>query len=120
MKTKLRNITITLEEEVARWARIEAATRDTSVSRLLADILKERMLKAERSAPTGNSGSQDGNALLQSKSEHLSVEEVRRLNPEQATKLADIRAISVRMAALDKGPFIDHAELLYDEHGLPK
>ena len=45
MKTRLRNITITLEESVARWARIEAARKDTSVSRLLAGILKERMLE---------------------------------------------------------------------------
>ncbi len=43
MKTKLRNVTVTLEEKVARWARIEAARQDTSVSRLLAGILKERM-----------------------------------------------------------------------------
>ncbi len=44
MRTRLRNITITLEETVARWARIEAARKDTSVSLLLADILKERLL----------------------------------------------------------------------------
>jgi hypothetical protein len=44
MKTRrLRNITITLEESVARWARIEAASQETSVSRFLANILKERM-----------------------------------------------------------------------------
>jgi hypothetical protein len=43
MKTRLRNVTVTLEESVARWARIEAARNDTSVSRFLADILKERM-----------------------------------------------------------------------------
>jgi hypothetical protein len=43
MKAKLRNVTVTLEEKVARWARVEAARQDTSVSRLLADILKERM-----------------------------------------------------------------------------
>jgi hypothetical protein len=43
MRTKLRNVTITLEENVARWARMEAARQDTSVSRLLAGILKERM-----------------------------------------------------------------------------
>ena len=43
MKTRLRNITITLEEELARWARIEAARSDTSVSRLLAEILRERL-----------------------------------------------------------------------------
>ena len=43
MKAKLRNVTITLEESVAKWVRIEAARRDISVSRLLAGILKERM-----------------------------------------------------------------------------
>jgi hypothetical protein len=48
MKTKLRNVTITLEETVARWARIEAARQDTSVSRLLGEILKGRMLEEER------------------------------------------------------------------------
>ncbi len=41
--THLRNVTVTLEEDVARWARIEAARRDTSVSRLLGALLKERM-----------------------------------------------------------------------------
>ena len=45
MKTKLRNVTVTLEEPVARWARIEAARKETSVSRLLGEILKERMLR---------------------------------------------------------------------------
>ena len=42
---RLRNVTVTLEEDVARWARIEAAKADTSVSRLLGDMLKERMEK---------------------------------------------------------------------------
>jgi hypothetical protein len=42
MKAKLR-ITVTLEEDVADWARTEAARLDTSVSRLLAGIIKERM-----------------------------------------------------------------------------
>ncbi len=43
MKTKLRNVTVTLEEPVARWARLEAARHDTSVSRLLGELLKQRM-----------------------------------------------------------------------------
>jgi len=47
MKTQLRNITITLEESIARWALMEAARRDTSISRLLAGILKERMLEED-------------------------------------------------------------------------
>ena len=42
-KVRLRNVTVTLEEDVAQWARIEAARQDTSVSRLLGDLLKERM-----------------------------------------------------------------------------
>jgi len=47
MRSKLRNVTVTLEEEVARWARIEAAKKETSVSRLLGTILKERMTEAD-------------------------------------------------------------------------
>ena len=44
---RLRNVTVTLEEDVAQWARIEAARRDTSVSRLLGELLKERMSAAD-------------------------------------------------------------------------
>jgi hypothetical protein len=47
MKANLRNVTITLEENVASWARMEAARLDTSVSRLLAGILKERMKETD-------------------------------------------------------------------------
>ena len=42
-KPYLRNVTVTLEEDVAEWARVEAARRDTSVSRLLGELLKEKM-----------------------------------------------------------------------------
>jgi len=45
MSTKLRNVTVTLEEDVARWARIEAAQKETSVSRYLGELLRERMLE---------------------------------------------------------------------------
>jgi hypothetical protein len=41
---------VTLEEDVARWARIEAARRDTSVSRLLGELLRERMSAQDGSA----------------------------------------------------------------------
>jgi hypothetical protein len=41
---------VTLEEDVAQWARIEAARRDTSVSRLLGGLLKERMSTQDGSA----------------------------------------------------------------------
>lgn len=43
MKTRLHKIAITLDDSAARWARAEAARRDTSVSRFLAGILRERM-----------------------------------------------------------------------------
>jgi hypothetical protein len=42
-ESRLRNVTVTLEEDVAQWARIEAARQDTSVSRFLGELLKERM-----------------------------------------------------------------------------
>jgi antitoxin VapB len=32
----------------------------------------------------------------------------------------ELFAIAKRAAAQVKGPYLDHAELLYDEHGLPK
>ena len=43
MPRRLKNVTITLDEETARWARIEAAKRDTSVSRLLGEVLRTQM-----------------------------------------------------------------------------
>ena len=47
---RLRNVTVTLEEDVAQWARIEAARHDTSVSRLLGQLLKER-ISAQNGSP---------------------------------------------------------------------
>ena len=48
MKSNLRNVTLTLDEHVARWARMEAARLDLSVSRFLASILEERMKHIEQ------------------------------------------------------------------------
>lgn len=39
----MRNVTITLDEETAPWLRLEAAERNTSVSRLVGELLRERM-----------------------------------------------------------------------------
>jgi plasmid stability protein len=39
----MKNVTITLDEEVARWARIRAAELNTSVSRLVGEMLQEKM-----------------------------------------------------------------------------
>jgi hypothetical protein len=43
----MRNVTITLDEEVAQWARIEAAKRETSVSRFVGEMLRDRMQSEE-------------------------------------------------------------------------
>lgn len=43
----MRNVTVTLEEKVLRWARIQAARGDTSVSRLIGDMLERRMQAEE-------------------------------------------------------------------------
>jgi hypothetical protein len=39
----MKNVTITLTEEVARWVRIKAAENNTSVSRLVGDMLQVKM-----------------------------------------------------------------------------
>jgi len=40
---RLRNMTITVEEDVARWARVKAAERDTSVARFVGEMLRRGM-----------------------------------------------------------------------------
>ena len=46
----LGNITITVDKDVARWARTEAAKEDPSVSRLVGEMLRERMAEEENYA----------------------------------------------------------------------
>ncbi len=43
----LKNVTITLAEEVALWARITAARQNTSVSRLVGKILEKQMHQSD-------------------------------------------------------------------------
>jgi hypothetical protein len=43
MARKLKNVTVTRDEETARWARIQVAEQETSVSRLLSDLLRREM-----------------------------------------------------------------------------
>jgi len=45
-------------------------------------------------------------------------ERLQKRDPEALA--ADIRAIAARAAAHIKHPYLDHADYLYDEHGLPK
>ena len=39
----MKNVTVTMDESVADWARLEAARRNTSVSRLVGELLAEKM-----------------------------------------------------------------------------
>jgi len=39
------NLTITVDEEVLRWARLKAAEGNTSVARLVGDLLRKQMRK---------------------------------------------------------------------------
>jgi len=48
------------------------------------------------------------------------VLKVPRRGRDKAKALAELRAISKRAAIDLKRPYVDHAELLYDEHGLTK
>jgi hypothetical protein len=50
MRKESQRLTVTLEEDVVRWARAEAEKQGTSVSVLLAQILKERMIAQDEHA----------------------------------------------------------------------
>jgi len=50
----MKNVTITLDENVARWARIRAAELNTSVSRLVGDMLRQKMDDDERYDRSGH------------------------------------------------------------------
>jgi len=39
----MKNVTVTMEDDVADWARMEAARRNTSVSRLIGELLADKM-----------------------------------------------------------------------------
>jgi hypothetical protein len=43
----MKNVTVSLEDEVAKWARVYAAEQNTSVSKLLGALLKERMRREQ-------------------------------------------------------------------------
>lgn len=45
---------------------------------------------------------------------------VRRGRRKGKASIEELRGIARRAAAHLKRPYLDHAELLYDEHGLPK
>ncbi len=44
----MRNVTITLEDETANWVRVWSAAHQTSVSRMLGELLAEKMRAEEQ------------------------------------------------------------------------
>lgn len=42
----MKNVTITLDEETAAWARVHAAQRNLSLSRFVGDLLRQHMHQA--------------------------------------------------------------------------
>ncbi len=63
---------------------------------------------------------QTGETITRAVTEALRERYERLHKLDAAALAADIRAIADRAAAHIKGPYLDHAEFLYDEHGLPK
>lgn len=43
----MKNVTITLDEDTLRWARLEAAGREISVSALIRDLLRDHLQRSE-------------------------------------------------------------------------
>ena len=44
----MKNVTVSMEEGVADWARLEAARRNTSVSKLIGEMLAEKMRRDDK------------------------------------------------------------------------
>jgi hypothetical protein len=42
----MKNVTITLDEDTAAWARVHAAERDMSLSRFVGEVLRDRMRRS--------------------------------------------------------------------------
>jgi hypothetical protein len=43
----MRNVTITIDDDAYRWAKVEAAKTDTSLSRMLGEMLREKMVRED-------------------------------------------------------------------------
>ena len=92
----MKNITVSVDEEIHRLARIRAAERDTSVSALVRDFLSRLA-----------SGRVDDTAASKSR---MDVDELRRMRLREV--LADIRATSGGFKAADNIP----RDELYDRN----
>lgn len=74
MRNRLRNVTVTLEAELARWARIEAARHEMSMSRFLALLLKKEREEKDQYA-AAMKRAMGRKAFLKTDGKYLSREE---------------------------------------------
>jgi antitoxin VapB len=97
-------------------------------------ILKERQTMIQKKRDAGSLNVKDpeahrlAQAIAQATGETITravtealrerYERLQKRDPEALA--ADIRAIAERAAAHIQRPYLDHADFLYDEHGLPK
>ena len=68
----MKNVTVSLPEEVARWSRVWAAEHDTSVSQMLGLFLKEKMDSEKQYTQAMNSFLQREPVMLKEKDESYS------------------------------------------------
>ena len=85
----MKNVTVTMDDAVAEWVRVEAARRGSSVSRLLGEWLAEKM-----------------------RQEDAYAQAMREVAQEQKVALIDLQAMSIRIyealgPAIAPGAFAD-------------
>jgi hypothetical protein len=68
----MKNVTVSLPEEVARWSRVWAAEHNTSVSRMLGLFLKEKMESEKQYFQAMNSFINKEPVMLKEKGESYS------------------------------------------------
>ena len=68
----MKNVTVSLPEEVARWSRVWAAEHDTSVSQMLGRFLKEKMYSEKQYLQAMDSFLQRKPVMLKEKGESYS------------------------------------------------
>ena len=90
----MRNVTVTMEDSVAEWARLEAARRNTSVSRLVGEMLNRhdipwvaaerdpKLVEAGRRAGDRSAGPALGSRAVQADDRRAEAPEARRRGGE--------------------------------------
>jgi antitoxin VapB len=63
---------------------------------------------------------QTGETLTGAVKEALRERYERLQKSQKKASIEEMRAIARRISSMVKGPYVDHADFLYDEHGLPK